>query len=132
MPGMRFPDCSKFDINWKSNNYFTICRHDLIVKDFWRCFVSLVKFSYSSKFYVNIIGGSEVMTRQFSLIRDWPEIQKSKIPQPEFWQISADWDELGKPKLAQISQIKCYSMQGLHLLLFTFYCLLSYFSLPPD
>ena len=29
---------------------------------FWRCFVSLVKFSYWSKFHVNIITGSEIMT----------------------------------------------------------------------
>ena len=29
---------------------------------FWRCFVSLVKFSYWSKFHVNIITGSGVMT----------------------------------------------------------------------
>ena len=29
---------------------------------FWRCFVSLVKFSYCSKFYVNIIIDSGVLT----------------------------------------------------------------------
>ena len=29
---------------------------------FWRCFVSLVKFSYCSKFHINIITGSVIMT----------------------------------------------------------------------
>ena len=32
---------------------------------FWRCFVSLGKFSYWSKFHVNIISGSGVMTIYF-------------------------------------------------------------------
>ena len=42
---------------------------------FWRCFVSLVKFSYWSKFHVNIITGSGIMTIFFykALIRN-PEI----------------------------------------------------------
>ena len=34
----------------------------LLSKFFWWCFVSLIKFSYWSKFYVNIITGSGVMT----------------------------------------------------------------------
>ena len=38
-----------------------ICRQDAIVKLFWRCSVSLVKFSYWSKFHVSIITGSEIM-----------------------------------------------------------------------
>ena len=33
-----------------------------IVNLFWRCCVSLIKFSYWSKFHVNIITGSRVMT----------------------------------------------------------------------
>ena len=41
-------------------------RHNLTtwlhLQTFWRCFVSLVKFSYMSKFHVNIITGSRVMT----------------------------------------------------------------------
>ena len=40
-------------------------RHDGIVHFFWRCFVSLVKFSYWSKFYVNVITGSGIMTIVF-------------------------------------------------------------------
>ena len=33
----------------------------MIIKCFWRCFVSLVKFSFWSKFHVNIITGSRVI-----------------------------------------------------------------------
>ena len=49
-------------VNWKNNTDVTIFRRDVIVKLFWRCFVSLVKFSYWSKFHINIITGSGVMT----------------------------------------------------------------------
>ena len=61
-PESGFPDCFKLAINWKNDNDITICRYDVIVKFFWCCFVSLVKFSYWSKFHVNIITGSGVMT----------------------------------------------------------------------
>ena len=56
---LRLLDCSKLTINRKNDTEVTICRHDVIVKFFWRCFVSLVNFSYWSKF-----------------IRDLPEIWK--------------------------------------------------------
>ena len=39
-------------------------RYDVIVKCFWRCFVSLVKFSCWSKFHVNIITGFEGIDQQ--------------------------------------------------------------------
>ena len=39
--------------------------HDVIVTFFWRCFISLVKFSYWSKFHVNIITSSGVMAILF-------------------------------------------------------------------
>ena len=47
---------------------------------FWRCFVSLVKFSYWSKFHVNIITGSGVMTISFykGLTRN-PEIINTPV-----------------------------------------------------
>ena len=53
------PDCSKLAKNPKNDNDVTVFRHDLNVKS---CFVSLVKFSYWSKFHVNIITGSGIMT----------------------------------------------------------------------
>ena len=59
---IRPPDCSKLAKNPKNDNGVTIFRHDVIVKFFWLCFVSLVKFSYWSKFHVNIIPGSGIIT----------------------------------------------------------------------
>ena len=47
---------------WPWRHSFMIWRHRQI---FWRCFVSLVKFSHWSKFHVNIITASEVMTISF-------------------------------------------------------------------
>ena len=58
-------DCSKFAVNWENDNGVTIFPHDAIVNFFWHCFVSLVRFSYWSKFHVNIITGSGVLTTFF-------------------------------------------------------------------
>ena len=60
--GSRVPDCSKLGINWKKDNDVTIFRHDIIVNFFGRCFVSLMNFSYWSKFYVSVTTGSGVTT----------------------------------------------------------------------
>ena len=65
MSGIRPPDCSKLAKNPKNDNDVTIFRHDVIVNFFWGCFVSLVKFSYWSKFHVNIITGSGVTIISF-------------------------------------------------------------------
>ena len=108
MSGIRPPDCSKLAKNPKNSNDVTIFRHDVIVKFFWRCFVSLVKFSYWFKIHVNIITGSGIMTIFF--IRDWPEIRKSEIPPSEFCPISGDWGKLWIPNLARMSPIKYYWM----------------------
>ena len=43
-------------------NDVTIFRYNAIVKIFRRCFVSAIKFSYWSKFTINIISGPVVMT----------------------------------------------------------------------
>ena len=63
-------------------------------------FVSLVMFSYWSKFHVNIITGFEVMTIFFykGLTRNL-EIRNV---------VSGDWEQLGIPFLAQMSPMKCY------------------------
>ena len=55
-------DCSKLAINRENENYVKICWHDVIIIFFLLCLVSLVKFSYWSKFHVNIITVSRVMT----------------------------------------------------------------------
>ena len=60
--GFRPPDCSKLAKNKKNGNDVTITRHDVNIKFFSRCFVSLVKSSYLPKFHVNIITGSGIMT----------------------------------------------------------------------
>ena len=60
--GIGLPDGCKLTINWNKGNYVTIYWHDIIVKFFWRCRVSLVKFSCWSTFHVNIMTGSGVMT----------------------------------------------------------------------
>ena len=75
---------------------------------FLTLFVSLVRFSYWSKFHVNIITGSGVMTIFF--IRNWPEIRKAEIPTSEFCPISGDWGQWGIPNIARTSLIKCYWM----------------------
>ena len=75
---------------------------------FWRCFVSLVKFSYWSKFHVNIITGCEVMTIYF--YKGWPEIWNLEILQSEFSPISGDWGKSEITHLARICLIQCYWM----------------------
>ena len=107
MSGIGPPDCSKLVKNPKNDNDVTIFRHDVIVKFFWRCYVSLVKFSYWSKFYVNIITGSGIITI-FSY--NWPEIRKWEILSSEFCPISGDWSKLWIPHLARMSPIKYYWM----------------------
>ena len=46
--------------------------------------------------------------RQFSFIKDGPEIWKLEIPPSEFCLISGDWRELEIPNLARVSLMKCY------------------------
>ena len=109
MSRIRPPDCSKLAKNPKNDNDIKIFRHEVIVKFFWHCFVSLVMFSYWSTFHVYII--SLVLELwQFSFIGDWPEIWKSEIPPSEFCPISRDWDKLWIPNLARMSLIECYWM----------------------
>ena len=52
--------------NWpkisKNDNDVTIFRHDVIINFFWGRFVSFVNLSYWSKFNVNIITGSRIIT----------------------------------------------------------------------
>ena len=89
MSGIRFLDCSKLAINWKNNNHVIIYRHDVIAKFFWGHFISLVKFSYWSKFHVNIINGSGVMTIVFykRLTRN-PEIGNTTVwVLPNIWRL---------------------------------------------
>ena len=63
--GIRTSGCSKLAKNPKNDNGVTISRQDVIVKIFGRCFVSLFKFGYWSKFHVNMITCSGIMTIYF-------------------------------------------------------------------
>ena len=87
MSGMRPPDCSKMARNLKKDKDVRIFRHDVNVKRFWRCFVSFVKFSYWSKFHINIIAGSGILTIFFykGLTRN-PEIGNTPV-----WVLSNIW-----------------------------------------
>ena len=87
--------------------YLPTWRHPQI---FWRCRVSLVKFSYWSKFHVNIITGSGIRTIFVykGLIRN-PDIINT-VPSSEFCPISGDWDKLQTPSFAWISPMKTYWM----------------------
>ena len=61
---------------------------------FWRCFVSLVRFSYWSKFHVNIITGSGIMTIFFykGLTRN-PEIGNTPVwVLPNIWRLGRVMD----------------------------------------
>ena len=79
----------KLAVNWKNGNDVTIFRYEIVVKFFWRCFVSLVNFRYWSKFYVNIISGSGVMTILFykGLTRN-PKIRNTPVlALPNIWRL---------------------------------------------
>ena len=107
-PGIRLPDSSKLVINWKNEIDVTICWHDVIVKLFWGCFVSIIKFNFWSEFYVSIITGSGV--KAIFLYKGLTEIRKSEIPPSEFCPISEDWRQLEMPNLVRMSLMKCYWM----------------------
>ena len=42
--GIQAPDCSRSTIKWKNDDDTIICQH-IIIKYFWHCYVSLVRFS---------------------------------------------------------------------------------------
>ena len=89
MFGIRSLDCSKLAKNHKNDTGVTIFRHDVNVNFFSDFFVSLVKFSYWSKFHVNIITGSGIMTIFFykGLTRN-PEIGNTPVwVFPNIWRL---------------------------------------------
>ena len=119
MSGIRFTDCSKLDINRKNDNGITISRHDVIVKFFWRHFLSLLTFSYRSKFHVNIITGSGVMAIYFynRLARN-SEIGNTPVwVLPNVWRLGQVRDTkfgMNVPNKILLNAAKC---QG-----YSFYC----------
>ena len=88
MSGILLPNCSKLAINSRNGNEITIFWHDVIVRIFC-CFVSLVKFSYWSKFHVIIFTGSGVTAISFykGLTRN-PEIRNTPVwVLPNIWRL---------------------------------------------
>ena len=96
--------CAKLAVNWRNGNEVTIFHRQIFVTF---CFF-FVKFSHWTKFYVNIITGSRVMTISFykGLIRN-PEIGNTPT-----WvlEIFEDLGELEIPSLTRRSAIRCYWM----------------------
>ena len=85
-------------------------QNDVIVKFIWRwCvffFFFFVKFSYWSKFLVNIITGSGVMI--VFVYKGLTSILEIGNPPSEVCPTSVDWDESGSINLARMSLIKSY------------------------
>ena len=85
----------------------TIFQHDVIIIFF---------FAATLFFCSSLITGSSLMQIswlvlglwQFSFIKDWQEIQKSKIIPHEFFWIPQDWGKLATAIFAEIFVIKCY------------------------
>ena len=119
MSGIRPPDCSKLAKNPKSSNDLTIFRHDINVRFFWRCFVSLVKFSYWPKFHVNIITGSETLTIFFykGLTRNL-EIGNTPVwALPNIWRLGRVMDTKFGRNVSNRILLKAAKFQG-----YSFYC----------
>ena len=94
MSRIRPPDCSKLAKSPKNDNEVTTFRHDVSVKFFWRCFVFLVNFNYWSKFHVNIITGSGIITISVykGLTRN-PEIGNTLVwVLPNIWRLGQVMD----------------------------------------
>ena len=111
--GIRLRDCPKLAINWKNDSDVTICRHGVIVKFFWRCFVSLVKFRYWSKFHV-IITGFGVITILFheGLSRN-PEIGNKLVwALSNIWRLGQVRDTKFGPDISNKMLLKAAKFQG--------------------
>ena len=105
MSRIQLPDCWRLTINQTNNNDDTMCQHEVIVN----FFDAIVNFSYWSKFHVNIIPSSGVMTISvYKRLTRNREIGKSEISPSKFDPIYGDWGELEIPNLAQLSPMKCY------------------------
>ena len=114
MSGIRPPDCSKLAKNPKNDNDVTIFRHDVIVQFFGGCFVSLVKFRYWSKFHVNIITGSGIMTLFFykGLTRNL-EIGNTPVwVLPKIWRLGGVMDTRCGVNLCNRMLLKAAKFQG--------------------
>ena len=83
------PDVCKLAISRKKDNDVTIFWHDVIVKFFDLASFLLSSLVTSPSFMS--ISWLVLELWQFSFIKDWPKIQKSKISSSEFCPRSRDW-----------------------------------------
>ena len=117
MSGIRPPDCSELAKNPQNGNG-TIFQHDIIVNFFWR-FVSLVKFSYWSKFHVSIITGSRIMAIFFhkGLTRN-PGIGNTPVwVLPNIWRLGQVMDTKFGTNVSYRILLNAANFQG-----YSFYC----------
>ena len=116
MSGIGLPDCSKLAVILKNDNV-TIWWNDVIVDLFWHCFVSLVRFSYFSKFHVNVITGSGVTTILFykGLTRN-PEIRNPLVSvSPNIWRVGWVMDtKFGMNLSNEVNAPKCQDYSFYH------------------
>ena len=86
---------------------------------FWHCFVSLVNFSYWSKFHVNIIIGFGVVTISFykELNRN-PEIGNTPVwVLPNIWRLGQVWNTKFGANMSNKMLLNTSKCQG-----YSFYC----------
>ena len=114
MSGTQPPECSKLAKNPKNNNGVTIFRHDVNVKLFWPCFVSLVKFSYWSKSHVNIISDSGIMTSFFYKgSTKNPEIGNTPVwVLPKIWRLGRVMDTIFGTNVSNRMLLNAAKCQG--------------------
>ena len=118
-----FPDGCKLAINWKRqwhHNLLTWCHHQ-----FFCCcylFFDVVVFSLSSLVIApSFMSISSLVLElwQFSLIKNWPKIQKWEILQSEICPVSGDYGKLRIPNLAKMSLMFYWIMQNARVTAFT-------------
>ena len=106
MSGIRLPDNCKFAKNWKKRqwcqNFLTWPHHQFFLS--WPSF--FVIFSYWSRFHVNIMTGSGVMT----IFVCKGLTRNPKTGNTPIWVLPNTWGELEIPNLARMFVIKCYWM----------------------
>ena len=117
--GIRLLDLSKLVINWKYNNDVKICWYDVITTFFWRGFISLIKFTYWSKFYVNIITGSGVITIfSYKRLTRNPEIGNTAVwVLPNIWRLGQVRDTKFGMDVSNKMVVKAAKYQD-----YSFYC----------
>ena len=101
---IHFPDGCKLAIFRKIGNNVTIHPYNTIV-NFFDVAVFLLSSLITGPSFVSIL---ELVPElwQLSIIKDWPEIKKSRISPSGFCPITGVWGKPGISKLAQMSLIE--------------------------